>query len=112
MHELAITQSIVAICLENAAGRKVLSVEIEVGELSGVVPEALEFCFEACSSGTLLENARLEIIKTAGEGRCIGCSEIFGRDSLFAPCPVCGGYMIEQLRGEELRIRELEVDDS
>ncbi|MGE4345759.1 MAG: hydrogenase maturation nickel metallochaperone HypA, partial [Geoalkalibacter sp.] len=57
MHEVAITQSIIDICKETArhqGAMAVRAVTVEIGELSGVVPEAVEFCFEACSRGTLL----------------------------------------------------------
>lgn len=111
MHEMAITQSIVEICRENAGKRKVLSVTLEIGELSGVVPEAVEFCFSACSYGTLLEDARVEIIRIPGAGRCLDCRKEFPRGSLFDPCPVCSGYRIDQISGEELRVKELEVED-
>ena len=57
MHEMSITQGIIDICEKHAGGRRVLSVDVEIGELSSVVPEAVEFCFEACSQGTLLEGA-------------------------------------------------------
>ena len=61
MHEMAITQGIIDLCLEHAVGRRIHSIDVEIGELSSVVPEAVEFCFEACSRDTLLEGARLVI---------------------------------------------------
>jgi hydrogenase nickel incorporation protein HypA/HybF len=108
---MSITQSVVEICQENAAGRRVLAVTMEIGELSGVVPEAVEFCFAACSSETLLEGARLEIIRIPGAGQCLDCSMEFPRGSLFDPCPGCCGYRIRQTSGEELRVLDLEVED-
>jgi hydrogenase nickel incorporation protein HypA/HybF len=59
MHEMSITQSVVEICEGHAAGRKVIDVVLEIGELSGVGHDSIEFCFEAGSKGTLLEGARL-----------------------------------------------------
>lgn len=112
MHEMSITQSVVDICLEHAAGRKVLAVTMEVGTLSGVVPDAVEFCFSACCHGTLMEGARLKIVVIDGIGKCLSCGEEFPRRSLFDPCPVCGGYGIDQLAGEELRVRDLEIEDA
>ncbi|MBT0664084.1 hydrogenase maturation nickel metallochaperone HypA [Geobacter pelophilus] len=111
MHEMSITQSVVDICLEHSAGRRVLSVTMEIGALSGVVPDAVEFCFTACCQGTLMEGARLDIIAIEGVGRCTACGLEFSRKSLFDPCPACGEYGIEQLAGEELRVRELEIAD-
>ena len=110
MHELSLTQSIVEICTQHAGDRRVLSVTLEIGDLSGVVPEAVEFCFEACTAGTSLEGARLLIERIAPKGTCRGCGAEVSPSTLFDPCPACGGYRIELLTGEELRVRELEVD--
>ena len=47
MHELALTREIVAIVCEAAGGRRVHKVTLEIGQLSCVMPEAIEFCFDA-----------------------------------------------------------------
>jgi hydrogenase nickel incorporation protein HypA/HybF len=110
VHELSISQSVVEICTEQAAGRRVTVVVLEIGDLSGVVPDAVEFCFEACTQGTPLEGARLEIRRVAAVGRCPGCGAEFPVRTFFDPCPACNAYGIELLSGEELRVRELEVE--
>ncbi len=109
MHELSITQSMVELCQQNAGGRKILSVTMEIGELSGVVADAVEFCFDACSRDTLLNGARLIIERIPGRGRC-GCGAESPLHSYFDPCPVCGGFGLSVIAGEELRVRELEVE--
>jgi hydrogenase nickel incorporation protein HypA/HybF len=111
MHEMSITQGVIDICVQNSGGRKVVSVQLEIGELSGVVPEALEFCFAACCEGTSLQGAKLEIVRTSGVGFCIDCNRESPRKSLFDPCLHCGGYRIELRSGDEMRVRELEVED-
>jgi hydrogenase nickel incorporation protein HypA/HybF len=108
MHELSIAQGIVDICTEHAGGRRVLAVTLEVGALSGVVPEALEFCFEACTRETLLEGARLEIERVGAVGHCPACGLDHDIRACFDPCPACDG-LLEVRRGEELRVKELEV---
>lgn len=113
MHELGITQSIVEIAERTAKeqqAEKVLSVTVEIGSLSGVVPEALEFCFEACSNGTLLEGTQLLIEKVAARGRCLDCGREFFLEHLLACCPDCDCPAGEILSGEELRIKEMEID--
>lgn len=110
MHEMSITQSMVEICEVHATGRKVVEVVLEIGELSGVVPESVEFCFEACTKGTLLEGARLSIEKVAGRGSCPDCHGEFPMQSLFAPCPDCGAFGLTVVSGEELRVKELELE--
>ena len=110
MHELSLTQGVVEICESNSGGRRVTAVVLEVGELSSVVPEALEFCFEACSKGTLLEGARLIIERIPAMGKCHDCSNEFHLRSYYNSCPSCGGHQVTILSGEELRVKEMEVD--
>ncbi|WP_298439979.1 hydrogenase maturation nickel metallochaperone HypA [Geobacter sp.] len=110
MHEMSITQSVVEICEKNAEGRRVLAVTLEIGELSGVVAEAVEFCFEACIRDTLLEDARLTIERVPGRGECPACRASFPLKTYFDPCPSCGAYGVRVTAGEELRVKELEVE--
>jgi hydrogenase nickel incorporation protein HypA/HybF len=110
MHELSITQNIVEICERVASGRNVLSVTLEIGELSGVVPEAVEFCFAACVAGTSLERASLVIERIEGVGYCGGCGTQTAVGRWSDPCAGCGAYGLEIVRGEELRVKELEVE--
>jgi hydrogenase nickel incorporation protein HypA/HybF len=111
MHEMSITQGIIDICVQHAAGRRVLSLEVEIGELSNVVPEAVEFCFEACSLGTMLEGARLNIVRVPGKGHCRECGADTPLTTTFSACQRCGGYRITIESGEEMRVREIEVDE-
>jgi hydrogenase nickel incorporation protein HypA/HybF len=111
MHEMSITQGIIDICEKNAGGRRVLSVDVEIGELSSVVPDAIEFCFEACSQGTLLEGALINIIRVPGRGHCLDCGEDTPLVALFGACQRCGGYQVKVVSGEEMRVREIEVDE-
>lgn len=110
MHEMSITEGIIEICQQHAVGKKVVSLDVEIGMLSSVVPEAVEFCFEACSAGTLLEGAVLNIIRVPGVGRCMECAAETAIDSLYAPCSSCGGYRLQIVSGEEMRVREIEVE--
>jgi len=113
LHELGITQSIVEIAEQTARqqlANKVLSVTVELGSLSGVVPEALEFCYEACSHGTLLEGSQLRIERIAARACCRVCHLEYPMDDLLACCPACGGFAGDLLCGEELRIKEMEID--
>jgi hydrogenase nickel incorporation protein HypA/HybF len=80
-----------------------------IGELSGVLPESVTFCFEACSRGTLLEGARLVIERIAGTACCQSCGAEFAVAACYDPCPACGSNAVEITAGEELRVREMEV---
>lgn len=67
MHELGISRNIVAIVAEAARGRRVRRVTLEIGKLSGVMPHAVEFCFDLAAEGTAASRAVLDIRETAGE---------------------------------------------
>ena len=108
MHELGITQEVLAIVAEHAGGRKVVRVVLEIGKLSAVLPDAVRFCFDLCSAGTEAEGAVLEIIETPGLARCHACGARVLLERPFGGCG-CGCADLEWLAGEELRIKELEL---
>jgi hydrogenase nickel incorporation protein HypA/HybF len=108
VHELGITQEVVAIAAEHARGRRVVRVVLEVGKLSGVLPDAVRFCFDFCAEGTDVEGAVLEIVETSGRGRCRACAAEVSLDRPFGQCD-CGNTDLEWLAGDELRVRELEL---
>ena len=108
MHELAVAESIVAAVDEKLGGTPVRRVLVEVGRLSGVVPDALRFCWELATSGTGLDGAELDIVRTPGSGRCRDCAHEFDTDDFLAMCR-CGSVDIEVIGGRELLIREVEV---
>ena len=108
MHELAITESVVACVAEYVTGAKVTRVVLQVGKLSGVVADSVRFCFDACAEGTALEGAALEIIEIPGRARCRDCDAQVELQDIIALCP-CGSANLELLSGEEIRIKEVEV---
>lgn len=110
MHELGITRNIVAIVGDAARGRRVRRVNLDVGELSGVMPDAIAFCFEAVARGTMLEGAALAISKIEGRARCDACALEFVTQTLFTACS-CGSRRLTRLQGEELNIKSMELEE-
>ncbi|MHB0772864.1 hydrogenase maturation nickel metallochaperone HypA/HybF [Bradyrhizobium sp. 1.29L] len=110
MHELGIVRNIVAIVGDAAKGRRVRRINIEVGELSGVMTDAIAFCFDAVARGTLLEGAALQIRKIEGRARCDACGSEFATQTLFTPCS-CGLRRLTRLQGEELNIKSMELEE-
>lgn len=113
MHELALARSVVEIALEEArkaGARRVRRIRLDIGELSCVEAEAIEFCFFAVTAGTAAEGAALEIARPEGAGWCADCSRTIVLHERFAPCPDCGGGRVRMTSGDELRIRDMEVE--
>ena len=75
---------------------------------SGVVPDAVRFCFDLVTTGTSLDGAVLEIDEPRGRVVCRRCAVEFDTDEVLALCP-CGSADVELLQGRELRIRSVEV---
>ena len=112
MHELSLAESVVRIASAHAAGRRVARVELKVGHLRQVVPAALEFAFELVAQGTPVEGAELVQEEVPAAGRCRSC----GRESELSGFPLacggCGGLDLELLRGEELLVDALELEEA
>ena len=109
MHEMGITQSIVAIVAEQAAGRKVRRVTLEIGKLSPIMPDAIRFCFDVVAQGSALDGAALDIIEIPGKARCLACGDEIALNDFFGRC-TCGSRQLERLAGEELNIKSMELE--
>jgi len=113
MHEMSLAEGIVQLVEDavqaDGCGR-VKAVWLEIGQLAAVEKEALRFCFDAVTRGSIAEGARLEIVETAGQGWCMKCEGNVAVTALYDPCPVCGSYQIQVTGGNEMRVKELEVE--
>jgi hydrogenase nickel incorporation protein HypA/HybF len=109
MHELGIAQEVVAIVCEHAPeNTKVNRVVLEIGKLSAILPDAIRFCFDLCSEGTVIEGATLEIIQVPGLARCRECGGDVTLERPFGRCE-CGSTDLDWLSGDELKVKEFEV---
>lgn len=111
MHELSLAQSIcdtVTPLVEE--DQRVVSIVLEVGPLSGVEPEALEYCFSAIAEQAGLEGAALDLRSLQAPAHCPACSEEFAIQFVWDACPACGHLPVTVEGGREFRIVELEVD--
>jgi hydrogenase nickel incorporation protein HypA/HybF len=111
MHELSIAESIVDIAVRHAAGRPVSAVSVKVGHLRQVVPAALEFSFELVAEGTPVAGARLELEHVPAAGVCRSCGRETELHGFPLACGACGSLDVEVIRGDELQVESLEVDD-
>lgn len=108
MHELSISRNIVAIAEQQCEGRRVVRIQVKVGELSCVMPDALHFCFDNCAQGTAAEGATLDIQRIPGEFLCSACNQRLLSATPRASCD-CGARKLICIGGDELTISELEL---
>jgi hydrogenase nickel incorporation protein HypA/HybF len=113
MHEMSIAQSLLEIILQESQAHqvmRVLSVALQVGELSAVETESLRFCFDLVTQGTLAEGARLEIERIMVTCRCRECNQEFPVEELQFVCPSCASGDLDILSGRELRVESFEAE--
>ena len=113
MHEFSLAINIVEIAEEqtrSAGAKKIFSIDIEVGEMSGVIYEALETAMESAKRSTLLEGAEINLIPMPGIAKCKDCGHEFETNDYFTSCPACNGLNNEIVQGKELKVRSLNVE--
>ena len=113
MHEVSIIQNVVEIVTEKAIENKftkVNKVSLKIGQLSGVMPESLNFAFKSCIMDTMLEGSTLEIEKVKAIAECLDCKHEFPIDHFNKLCPICNKFCSSIISGYELYVNTIEGD--
>ncbi|MEV6796224.1 hydrogenase maturation nickel metallochaperone HypA [Streptomyces sp. NPDC051320] len=116
MHELSIATAIVERAEEVARQHgvpAVSAVRVRVGEMAGVVADALLFSFEVAREGTVAGTARLLVEDVAALARCEPCGADFAVGTPpFLWCPACDRPASGLLSGRELEITAIEFEET
>ncbi|MEU3708561.1 hydrogenase maturation nickel metallochaperone HypA [Streptomyces catenulae] len=108
MHEMSLAVAVVEQvdgALRDEPPGTVETVRLQVGELAGVVPDALHFSFTLACEGTVLEGAALHIDTVPGRARCTPCGAEWATG--MPPrlhCPDCRSTAAALVAGRELQI--------
>jgi hydrogenase nickel incorporation protein HypA/HybF len=114
MHEMGIASSVLdAVRAESRRFPEghVHKVGLRIGELAGVDPESVRFCFDALVRGSDLEPLALEIEYRSRRHVCAACGQSFAAANENSACPACGSADASFSGGDELEIAYLEVED-
>ena len=115
MHELSIAMSIVELAEEEIERRgnvQITAVHLKLGELSGVVKEALVASYEMACEGTSLAGSRLVVENVPVVAFCSRCQAPRPVSSiqLFC-CAECGTPTSEIVQGKEIEVVALEIEE-
>lgn len=113
MHEMSLAEGILQVLETESAKQgftKVKTIWLEIGALAGVEGAALEFAFDVVRRGTLAEHAQLVIISLPVQAWCMPCGQVVEIRQRFDTCPHCRSYQLQVSAGDEMRIKELEVE--
>ena len=113
MHELGIVfhiiKSVEEIGEQNGLS-KVSSVTLEIGEVSGIVPEYLPDCWNwAAAKSELLRGSELRIEQIDAVTFCENCGKTYPTVQYAKICPHCGSDKTYLLAGNEVNIKEIEA---
>lgn len=114
MHEGSIVAELIRVAEQQApAAARILRLGVQVGRLTGISPDAMQFYFEVLREGTRCAEARLESVLVPLRGRCTACRQALTLESEAVwTCPACGQLALAWENGDELDLRELEVEDA
>ena len=113
MHELAIAEEIGAIVLarlKEHSMKKVTALKLEFGEMTSVVPEALDFAFTSVAKGTAMEGAKLSIKIIKVRAKCLNCGNIYRVKDIDYTCPKCKENLHEIIEGRDMIVKTIEME--
>ncbi len=113
MHEQSIVEALLNVALEHAEKAKVkriLRINIVVGDLSGAVDDSMNFYFSFLSKNTIASEASLLFKHLPAQLRCRNCETIFTPEKLDYNCPKCKDQQVDIVGGRELYVESLEVE--
>lgn len=112
MHEFSIMQAALETAGEKtraAGATQIHRLTLRVGALSGVVPTALRFAFDALKDQSLAAAAELQIEEIPAAGWCAACAAEFAVADLQYECPRCHQLSGDLRRGKEMELASLEI---
>ena len=115
MHELSIAQDILSIIKQNVPHeelKNIQSVNVKIGDMAGVVPDSLEFCFQAIISGTEMGDARLNIEKIPFVLECNSCGKTSSNEIGIRICSHCSSPDTNVISGIEMQVVDIELKES
>ena len=114
IHELAITESLLGTVLKHAAqsgGERVVTINLQVGELRDLSEEWIQRYFDYLSKGTAAEGAKIMVRTIPATIECRECSDQFSADIRKgdSPCPRCSSTRVRVCGGDEFVIESIGV---
>jgi len=113
MHEMSIATSIVEIAEGEArkANAKIITeVEMDIGTISGIELDALNFAFMALKPKTMMKDANIKINIIEAKSKCEDCNHEFKTENVYTLCPKCDSYKTSILQGKEMKVKSILVD--
>jgi len=112
VHEVGVMQQALDIAVENArrsGGERIHRMTLRIGDLSGVVPEALSFAFDVVTQDTPAEGAELILERVPALCYCSTCQRTFEPAIPILDCPTCSCPSGDIRQGREIDLTSVEI---
>ena len=110
MHEMSIAIELLRAVERVAAENDAVAVdriELEVGVMRMIVPEALRMAWSFAAEGTPAEGAELAVTEVPLKGRCRDCGTEFAPGIDTYLCPGCDKADVEIVEGNDILLRSV-----
>jgi hydrogenase nickel incorporation protein HypA/HybF len=112
MHELSIAQNLLQITLkhaEAAQARRVTKLHLVIGQMSNIIDDSIQFCWDVVAKGTIAEGSILHFERTPARFRCTACNAEFELSDSFT-CPHCRSHQVQLIGGDDFRLDSIEIE--
>ncbi|MDH5605785.1 MAG: hydrogenase maturation nickel metallochaperone HypA [Anaerolineae bacterium] len=113
MHELSISQNLLELALKHAnqaGASRIIDITLEIGELSTVLDDSVQFYWDMISAGTIAEGAQLHFERIAAKMECLGCRHTYLLKQSELSCPECDSINVAVIAGDEFLLKSIEVE--
>ena len=113
MHELAVTEDILRIAIEEGEthqAKRVTDIYMTIGHLSSIVDDSVQFYWDHISRGTICEGATLHFNRPPATLRCNMCQTEFSLVDELLPCPNCQSFDLAVISGDEMQVDNIEIE--
>jgi hydrogenase nickel incorporation protein HypA/HybF len=110
MHEYSLTQNLLDVTLKHAGARRIMNVNLLIGEFSDEREEAIQFYWDDLAQGTSAEMAQLHFQRVNAVMKCLECETVFHPDDEAGFCPDCQSHRLKLLSGDDVKLESIDVE--
>ena len=113
MHEMSIALNIIDLAIDQARkaeAEKINEIELDIGTMSGIEVDALNFAMEIAVKDTMLENALIKVNRIEAVSECQECGHVFDSEGFISQCPKCREMNTTIIKGREMQLKSILVE--
>lgn len=113
MHELAVTEQILNLALRHARdahASQVTDLHLQIGALSTIIDDSIQFYWDIISQGSLCQGAILHFDRVPATLHCHSCGQNYTLEHELTTCPSCNGIQVQIVSGQEFQLTSINIE--